>query len=207
MTILAIAPAHNSPGRKDASGAFLPESRAAVALHGGAMVSLDNRLSDDARRRWAQDTLASFAGAGFEAVAFFCHGFRDGLQTGHRRAHVRELALAIQATGAQIAILYACDAGRDADRDRADDVLPGPGGEGGFASALAAEGLRVDAHTTAAHTTINPFVRRFDRSSTGDWIVEPRSAKWAAWARRLRSDRVFRLTFPLLSADEIRAAL
>ena len=204
MTVLAIAPRHNSPGKRDASGAFAPEARAFIKLHGGALVDFDNRMDRAARWRWLRGTLAAFDGGGFDAVAFFCHGYRNGIQAGAHMPQAAELASFVRATGAGICVLYACDAGRDLDPERADDLAEGPGGAGGFAWELARHGLQVDAHVTAAHTTINPHVRRFP---AGDWIVSPKDPLWGAWRRRLKSDRAFRLSFPLQSIAEIRAGL
>ena len=42
MTVIAIAPAHDSPGKHDASGAFIPEARAFVKLHGGKLLTFVN---------------------------------------------------------------------------------------------------------------------------------------------------------------------
>src|SRR5690606_18287712 len=96
-----------------------------------------------------------------------------------------------------IITLYACDAARDGDSDRRDDVAPGPGGDGGFADALR-DALsadhhmhgHVDAHASLGHATKNPFVRRFwmDGESAdigGDWLISPGSPAWRTWVRRM----------------------
>lgn len=215
MTVLAIAPMYDSGGKHphDATGAFRPEGEAFRRLHGGKLALFDNRATDEIRRV-AVDGIVSRAGP-VETVALFCHGFRDGLQTGHRIRHARALGANLAALYPNVIALYACDAARDADKETADDREPGPGGAGGFASALA-EALEgssvrwVDAHATTGPTTINPFVRRFtigDLRPDGDWIVEPGSARWGEWRRRLRADREFRLSFPLWGLDEIHERL
>jgi hypothetical protein len=205
MTVIAIAPAHDSPGKKDASGAFLVEARAFVRLHGGKLLTFDNRREPAARFVEVIDLLH---GRRADAVGFFCHGHRNGLQIGAtlRNAHV--LAAALRDVGAASVPLYACDAARDNDADRSDDSEPGPGGAGGFASTLSAAlpGVVIDAHTTAAHTTRNPHVRRFMSGGDGAWLVEPGSPLWRTWRDALR-DRDFRLSFPLLSSDAIAACL
>ncbi|MBK7153843.1 MAG: hypothetical protein IPH72_19025 [Sandaracinaceae bacterium] len=83
---------------------------------------------------------------------------------------------------------YACDAARDDDADRRDDVTQSAGGDGGFADqlrdALAAHGLtgHVDAHAKPGHTTKNPHLRRFHMDGGpgvgGEWLVEPGTALW-----------------------------
>lgn len=213
MTVLAIAPRYDRPGVnpktgkawKDATGAFLPEARAFVKLHGGEVATFDNRASEASRFR---ETLEILASSGpIETLAFFCHGFKSGIQCGARVHNLWALARAIPSV--QSIALYACDAARDSDADRADDTARGPGGEGGFASLLArkARAQWVDAHATAAHTTKNPHLRRFGPSGIGRWLVEPGSDLWGEWCARLQNDRDFRLTFPRLSEAEIRESL
>ena len=191
------------------TGAFAPEARAFTALHGGVMRVFVNRNPKPQRFEQTMGFLRDFKGADLAAVAFFCHGYRSGLQCGATLENVHELAEAVRATGAPICILYACDAARDADKDKADDMQDGPGGAGGVASIMARAGLLVDAHVTTAHTTQNPFVRRFhpdDDSDAGEWIVKPRSKLWRRWRLALK-DVQFRLTFPFRSTAEIRADL
>ena len=206
MTVIAIAPAHDSPGKHDASGAFIPEARAFVKLHGGKLLTFDNSREPAARFVEVIDLLH---GRKADAVGFFCHGHKNGLQVGAtlRNAHV--LAAALRDVGAASVPLYACDAARDNDADRSDDSEPGPGGAGGFASTLSAAlpGVVIDAHTTTAHTTRNPHVRRFMSGGDGAWLVEPGSPMWRTWRDALREDRDFRLGFPLMSADAIAAYL
>lgn len=206
MTVLAIAPMHNTGGKKDATGAFIPEARQFARLHGGKVLLFDN--SKPSKQRFA-DVIDLLQGRrGISCVAFFCHGLRNGLQVGAtlRNAHV--LAAALRDVGATSVPLYACDAARDNDADREDDQDDGPGGVGGFASVLASAGpFRVDAHTTAAHTTKNPNVRRFDGSASGEWIVAPRSAWWPMWRETLKIDPIFRLSFPLWTNERIVAEL
>lgn len=208
--ILAITPATNTPGKKDLTGAFLPEARHLCKLHKGHIRTFRNRKPKPARFEELMGVLAKYEGAGLSAVMFLCHGYRTGLQPGVTLENAADAARAVRATGARVCTLYACDAARDSDKDRADDMIEGPGGAGGVASIFARAGLLVDAHVTAAHTTINPFVRRFspdDDSDAGDWIVKPRSALWRTWREALHDDRTFRLSFPFRSTAEIRADL
>lgn len=205
--VIAIAPMHNSPGKKDATGAFLPEGRAFAKLHAGRLLMFDNRRKSVDRLAEVIDLLA---GQRAECVAFFCHGYRTGIQVGATLRNVHALAAALRDVGATTVPLYACDAARDADAFRDDDLEDGPGGAGGFASALSRHGFTVDAHATTAHTTINPHVRRFDPhddTDAGEWLVTPGSPWWATWRRALRDDRDFRLSFPLWSRERLVAEL
>jgi hypothetical protein len=220
---LAFVPDTNSPGKRDVTGAFLPEARAFTGLHdlpdpvafpSGAGVSF-RRRGDAVLRAIAQHR-------DLEVVAFFCHGWRDGIQAGFRVPSIDRLAdaLAVAGTPQLIVALYACDAARDADDARSDDTgAAGPGGDGGFADelrdALCRRGLvdcRVDAHVTTAHTTRNPYVRRFEGGGSimggqgGSWLVRPGSRLWRTWVRALRGTTL-RLRFPLMSAADVHAEL
>lgn len=205
MRVLAFCPRSNSPGKKDATGAFIPEALAFVRLHGGRVAYFDNLLPPAQRFRSVLQELSQSAPV--ECVAFFCHGHKNGMQIGANLRNIPTLAAAIAGVDARIVPLYACDAARDLDADRSDDSLPGPGGVGGYADRLSRAlggDISVDAHTTAGHTTWNPHVRRFPG---GKWIVEPGSPLWRKWRAKLREDRDFRLTFPFMSIKDIHARL
>lgn len=228
MTVLAIHPAHNSKGKRDATGAFIPEARAWAELHNGHLdapatthvARFDNHAAPAKRRRDVEAILRGHRD--LNAVGFFCHGLTRSLQTGHALAHVESLADALTACtrpGAVVA-LYACDA---ADTPRKD----APGGDGGFADALrdalvlrdAAHwrGGWVDAHVTTGHATRNPYVRRFSCTLAvpsevplgivgGEWLVTPGGPLWRSWARALRETDL-RLRFPLMQRVDIAEEL
>lgn len=195
-------PAYDTPGRKDSSGAFQPEARRLVtALGCNAVTKLfdSNRALPDRR----YEVIAAIEKlANVDLVAFLCHGWRDGIQAGWTLMRVNDLAhrLALACSNKATVALYCCDTGRDQDGDRKDDVAVGPGGKGGFASALfvgmRAKGWRGQlwAHPTTAHTTKNPHVRIFrqdDDPELGDWAVEPYSPLWGKWKAALQ-DTEFR---------------
>lgn len=224
MRGLVVHPLHNSPGKHDASGAFVPEAKRFAELHGFDRVGFDNQ-APKVRRRVAVETAIWEAEGLLDVVAIFAHGFRRGMQTGHTLGNVADLAECIARRSAPDVrvVLYACDTARDADRDRTDDMDLGPGGDGGFADALrdalgreGCHGGWVDAHVTAGHTTRNPHVRRFHTDGSlegvagGDWLVVPRSLLWRRWARSLWGKvepEDIRLRWPLLTAEEIEAEL
>ena len=126
-----------------------------------------------------------------KVIAFFCHGFFDGIQLGfnlrnyvqyqgNRLRDVEALARAIGRIGTRdVRIpLYACLAGRDDD---------------GFAAQLRDElvaycpNCLVDAHTNARHATWNPYVKRFvaPAGSNGCMIVPENHRLWPEWRRLL----------------------
>jgi hypothetical protein len=220
--LLAIYADHDTPPKSDAKRVFRPESErfcdeATAAGWSCTRAPFDNRASLPARRKEVEALIAKRPGPGgtgkWGAIAFFCHGFRTGLQTGHNTlVQARRLAdvIATHAESPAIITLYACDAGRDGDADRRDDVQgQGPGGDGGFADklrdVLSAEHRmhgHVDAHASLGHATKNPFVRRFwmDGQSAaigGDWLIATGSPAWRAWVRRMASKTdTLRYTFP-----------
>lgn len=217
MKLLCLVPDANTPGKKDTSGAFHPEAVALAKHLGVAPTSAVRRFPAKAglAQRRAVCTRTIEEQTDLEALAFFCHGWRNGLQAGYQLAHVRTLAQLIAGHMVDRAhvLLYACEAGRDADADSADDREPGPGGDGGFADELrdACESLgrhvTVMGHTTAGHCTQNPYARRFAPGCMGrggEWYVEPRSALWGRWVRALREPGgTLRLRFWAMTTGEI----
>jgi hypothetical protein len=206
MRALAIYATKNTGTKHDSTGAFAPESLAFQKHYACYRVGFDNTLGAPKRTAFVEETLR--AHRDLEMVAFFCHGLRRSLQTGHDMATVGRLASAIaEASGPRVIVaLYACSTGAA--------TLVGHQGqetrENGFAAALrnALHALgktgHVDAHTNAAHTTRNPYVRRFMMGETGaDFIVEPSSPSWKRWRTELTRDLRFR--FPALTVEQVRA--
>lgn len=215
---LAIAPAHNTT-KPDATGAFQPEAQRFLKYHKvtGKPYLFDNSRPLPARRGEVDDLLDAHAGAGLECLAFFCHGTKHGLQTGHEMGHGLFLGQRIARTLSPGAVvcLYACDAGRDSDMDSKDDVRQGPGGADGFASVVyrgilsVLPGVTLVAHATAGHTTQNPWARvwRDDTDpGSGDWFVEPHTKLWSTWCKALRLTS-YRYRFPFLTEEELAADL
>lgn len=217
MKIAAFAPLYNTQGRHDATGAFQPEAGRYLAYHGASIACLylfDNRRTKKEMRAAVVNVLKSRSG--LDAIAFFCHGYKRGLQCGIDTDTARDLARAIGASSlwaGPAVTLYACDTGRDIDADRLDD-LEQFGGDGGFADRLRDElcvagyvHCRVDAHTTAGHTTRNPNVRRFDGAGSpvggiGGYYIVPKGSKmWKKWRAALTTD--FRFQFPFMDCTGI----
>lgn len=232
MRALLIHAGHNTT-KPDATGAFIPEARnyAKWLTAQGWDVTLrafDNRAEKPARRREVEGYIVNGDGP-WDHIAFFGHGLKTSIQSGHTVDHVPALVDLLRDTCSPrlIVTLYACDAARDGDRDKRDDVNDSVGGDGGFADvlrdALYARGMtgHVDAHAKPGHATKNPHVRRFDidEHTAGDgWLVSPVPpkdatkaerdavrAKWRAWIRALKGDMRWR--FPWLTPAEIDRAL
>ena len=220
--VVCFAPKYNVK-RADATGAFQPEARRFLDHHGYSQDSLhifDNKATKPKMRREILDVLSGYTE--LDGVFMFMHGYKSGIQCGFRNCDVHVLAKAISEScdciGAPdwvtpIVGLYACDTGRDLDKDRRDD-LEQFGGDGGFADLLRDElcrqgayFCRVDAHVTAGHTSKNPNVRRFfgDGSHTGGiggyYPIPFRSKLWKKWRLALKTP--FRYDFPFMTAAEI----
>jgi hypothetical protein len=220
MKLVCFVPDANTVGRKDASGAFLPDARAFARHHGCEPDDVVVRFpaaSPPDRRRWVCTQMLR-ALKDLEVVAFFCHGWPDGLQAGFQRPHILTLARLLAASTVANAhvLLYACNAGRDRDADALDDLQTGPGGDGGFADELrdACDSMKaritVTAHASAGHTTQNPYVRYFapGDSQGGVWYVEPKSELWPLWVRALRDPQsTLRWRFWGMTREAIAAEL
>jgi hypothetical protein len=219
--ILAFVPDKDTPGKADVSGAFYPEALKFVRHHGG--ISADVRRFPSTgpleQRRAAIAKVLRENGPTLTALAFFCHGFRHGIQAGYTKSTVLSLAsfVATRCTTQSHVILYACDTGRDSDEDTQDDRAPGPGGEGGFADALrdACEALNrqttIVAHTTRGHATTNPHARFFKPGTGGvggEWFIEPGSRWWPKWRTELYAPfSTLRFRFPFMTPEAIQHEL
>jgi hypothetical protein len=194
---LALHVLHNTGGKNDAGGAFIPEAVHFQRLHACHREGLDNRLAPPQRRAAAESILVKHRD--LECVAIFCHGLRRSLQTGHDMRTVGDLAAAIAtASGPRVVVaLYACSTGATDD-----------GFAAKLASSLAALGKvgHVDAHTNAAHTTKNPNVKRFPFGDpVSRWLVVPGTPMWQPWRIALKGD--LRWRFPLMTQDAVFAEL
>ena len=213
---LVLRPIHPSASKPGDAGEFAREAMRFGRFHPGARyVPFNNLAGKGSRRREVERAIAS--GGPWDVIALFSHGLKTSIQTGHGVEHVNHLADVIAANAApRLCVeLYACDAARDADADKRDDLTESVGGDGGFADmlrdALATRGLvgHVDAHAKPGHTSLNPHVRRFvmdhGPGAGGEWLVEPGSPLWRRWIAALKGD--LRHRFPLMTVEEIHAEL
>lgn len=217
MRALILRPIHASKTKPGDAAEFKRESERFAKLLGpeARIVPFNNAFGKGARRREVERAIAS--GGPWDVIALFSHGLKTSIQTGHHVEHIGQLADVIAAHAApHLRVeLYACDAARDEDADRRDDVTEAVGGDGGFADqlrdALAARRLtgHVDAHAKPGHTTKNPHLRRFHMDGGpgvgGEWLVEPGTPLWRPWVAALKGS--LRMRFPLMTADEIKADL
>lgn len=237
--MLIFRPEHNAHGKKDVTYAFKPEAekfQAAVCTKDSKIVVIDNKRPNAERQFDVLFALqdAELSKKTYHGIAFFCHGWKTGIQLGFRNKDVETLADRIQRIcnhDMTNVPLYCCSTAaspkqisyarrRGTSRGLPHDAFSSPGeGDNSFADllrdALCAQGAkysRVMGHTTVAHTTKNPHVVFFDGMGTKDGgvggyrPVGPRSSNWKAWRKALRETDL-RFRFPFMTVEEIHAEL
>ena len=201
MTTLIFTPDRNSRNKKDFTGAFRPEAQAFARIKKseGAVRIVEINTSKPLKHRRDQvlEALKSTPeDTHLATVAFFCHGYADGIQFGFKNEHIPELVAAMKdvVTNDVCLPFYACSSANT-------KVRHAPGGDGGFCDELRDELCRqgmvdcsVIGHTTVGHTTRNPYVRVFNGNGSsiggtgGHWAIRPRSTYWKKWIKWLRAD-------------------
>lgn len=205
--VLIITGDRNSTGKRDFTQAFLPEAKAfAEAIPGNhRVIRIDTSQSMGQRRTQLLDEIRELKDADLEHIAFFCHGWADGIQCGLRKTDCKEFAESVKAVLPPApwpasrpihVILYCCLAGSTSDKNIS--------GDGGFADKLrdafceaGMTWVKVYAHTTAGHTTRNPYVRIFEGQGSpiggigGQLLVQPGAKLWKTWRSALWSQGVY----------------
>lgn len=222
MSSLVLYSSKNSKGKKDATGAFIPEAEAFAEYWNTEKNNIIGiPLEGMSKKKRRELTIASIKesmnGTPLNLVALFGHGWPSGIQFGFGMKEIPELADCLVehcAYNARI-VLYACLTAENSERDN-DHEHVGPATDGGFADILRDELAKrgmigwIDAHKTAGHTTWNPYVVRFDCEDLKDidmdfaggyWLVQPRSPHWKKWREALKGDMRFR--FPMMTEKEI----
>jgi hypothetical protein len=238
--MLIFRPEFDSHGKKDVTYAFKPEAEKfakAVGSPQSNIIVINNRQSMAKRQQQVLAALHVVTGpegfgrssraSVYDGVAFFCHGWKTGLQLGFRNKDVELLARYIQSISKHDMTnvpLYCCSTAyaKKSGKPPTPDAKSSPGeGDNSFADllrdALCAQGAklcRVMGHTTVAHTTKNPHVIFFDGMGTtvggagGYRPVGPRTENWKAWKRELRKhEGTLRFRFPFMTVAKIHAEL
>jgi hypothetical protein len=227
MKTIVFYSSKNSKGRKDATGAFIPEALAFAKFHNipnDQLFGIDCvTQSKDVRRKLVYDSIHQLGSIGdpIDAIAFFGHGWPDGIQFGITRKNITDFSALLRqcCTTNVVVALYACLTA-DNDIKGVSVDKPGPGTDGGFADllrdALSHEGIfggHVDAHATAGHATMNPFVVRFrclssERGIGGNWLVAPQSKNWKKWNASVHNEKdTLRFRFPFMGVVAIEEEL
>jgi len=228
--ILVIYSNTNTGKKHDASGAFIPEAQAFQAAHNIPdcnMVGIKcPRIKKSTRRKQVYEAIERVSqDYPLDAIAFFGHGWPDGIQFGINREHIPELVSHMDGCCTQEVkvTLYACLAAENDVRDKQIKKL-GVATDGGFCDVLRDEMVRqgftaghVDGHKTSGHTLVNPYWVRFLCENVDDpefgavggaWLVAPRSILWKPWVNALRDrDKGLGYRFPFMDELDIKAEL
>jgi len=205
--------------KKDYEYAFKPEAerfKEVIPYVGRphTLIKIDVSQSMNKRRQQLFDLtndLDTYTHGSICDIAFFMHGWRDGIQCGLTTSNTIDKFIKIlipklnAKTGREKCslfhvILYCCLTGGS---------KVNQGGDGGFADKFRDElcknnlgECKVYSHTTAGHTTRNPYVRIFEGhgskhgSIDGQWVVRPKSKGvksplWSLWKKALWSKGQF----------------
>lgn len=226
MSTLIITPESNTKGKKDYTGAFLPESKAfAKSLNGESIiVTFDNTLPFEKRRKQLFDRITTAAegrGGCFSTVAIFSHGWSTGIQPGVDLKSIKKFVELVEPMVWPQAsfLLYCCSTGSDPQDDKeeapgtSDPTLDGNLGDGSFADVLrdelckaGATDCAVMAHRTAGHTTMNPHVIFFrgEGSTVGGMggvmpVTKKHGKLWNTWIKELKTSFRFEMPFMIIS--------
>ncbi len=177
---IAFTGDRNRAGKKDYTFAFRPEA----IMYAGAdrVFAIDMSWQPRVRR----DLIATAIGREAPTeVGFFCHGLSKKIELGFDVSTAHELASILYEVGCTRVALHACLTGKDPIN--------------GFAATLRDQlwqrfgdgPVRVLGSTTSGHTSRNPHRRLFRSVSgmpgTAGFIVEPGSALWKPWVKRMHA--------------------
>lgn len=207
--LLIFYSSKNTHGKKDATGAFIPEARGFARHYGIPDEHLIGVDCTQPKRQRREQVLAAIASVeGLEGLLFFCHGWPTGIQMGFnlKNLHILADVIAKHAVDDIKVGLMACLTAENKERDNEVKEI-GPATDGGFADRLRDElSARkisrgwVDGHKTAGHTSWNPMLIRFlcenanqeedDDHETpgGSWIIKPGSLYWKRWREALKNN-------------------
>ena len=216
MESVVIYSSKNVKGRRDATGAFIPEAKRFAKINN---VPEENMLAvpcvgmkAEKRREIVLDFFDEIGTRRVDMIAWFGHGWSHGIQFGFNKRNIEDLVKALPITEHKH-VLYACST---ASTNKNTRNIKMPGTDGGFADTLRDTMLNydftsgwVDGHLQPGHTTRNPYMIRFmveeGNTKGGSYIIEPGSGLWSIWVKALKTD--FRFKFPFMPVKEIQKYL
>ncbi len=205
---LVISRENNSPGKKDASGAFEPESKAMTRILRDMgrnvthiRVRTDSYENKHTMRGWLLDKINRTHkenGNPLSAVSIFCHGWRTGVELlPTREQGAKEVAQVLAARGVKYFNLFACSTGE-------------PNPNGNWAQWVVEECVQlghkmlVFSHEPAGHTTWNPNINlywsdgeKLHQQDHRDFVT-----KRKGFVKKMKRDQEFRLMLPF-ALDEV----
>jgi hypothetical protein len=196
ITAFAIAPSHNTGGKNDATGAFLPGAKKFGTAYNCPWRQFDNTGAKNVVRQRFYDTIDTNCPAGTNFFAYFGHGIPAGLASPHVYGDDLDDLLAVlqpKISKPFVAVLYACSSGAAS------------GFTGKFREKLGGD-VWVYGHTTVGHAFLNPDVSEEASGNSPTWrMLYPAGDELRApWAEALKYTDLW-LRFPLLDDDNIYA--
>jgi hypothetical protein len=219
--ILVLYSSKNVEGKRDATGAFIPEAMTFAKHH---EVPEDNMLGIEcpgvpAKRRFSEVCMHLRNKTNIKWIAMFCHGYSSGMQFGMSKKNIPILVKYMEMSCRKNLklSLYACST---ASTNKNTRKLSMPGTDNGYADKLRDGMLKagfkggwIDAHLTPGHTTQNPFVLRFYTEPSfekdwdmpgGEWLVSPKSKLWRKWKRCMQNRKsMFRFRFTEYTEEQL----
>jgi hypothetical protein len=196
ITAFAIAPNHNTGGKNDATGAFLPGAQKFGKAYSCPWRQFDNTGAPNVVRKRFYDTIETHCPSGTNLFAYFGHGIAKGLASPHVYGDNLDDLLKIlkpKISKPFVAVLYACSSGA------------AQGFSGKFRDKLGGD-VWVYGHTSVGHAFLNPDVSEEASGNSPTWrMLYPSGDELrAAWADALKYTDLW-LRFPLLEDDDIYA--
>lgn len=225
MSVLVIYSSKDEPGKKDATGAFIPEAFKFASLHGVPKNDMCGVECPRVKKQHRAEKVLEFLYSSIarrddrevDLIAWFCHGWSTGIQVGFGKDNIEEeLIEGFKGASPELKhVFYACSTASTSKESRS---LNAPGTNGGFADTLrdymVKNGFKegwIDAHLTPGHTTQNPNLFRFYVDNAfddtwdlngGDWIISPKTPLWLRWKHMIRHTD-FRYYFPMRTQTSI----
>jgi hypothetical protein len=220
----------NSKGRKDATGAFIPEAKNFSKIHNipeEDQVGIDCRkLEKWDRRKIVYNVLNEQKNDSLSKLAFFCHGFPTHIQFGIYLNHLGELAdiLADKLSNNAKIIFYACSTMSSFNKGVSDGLFEnddGPCVKDGFCDTLrdrlvekTDKYFEIFGHTGPGHATMFPYVAKVspiehvtEDMDGANWVISPLSRDlWKSWCIKLKKTDL-RYKFPWLTKEELTSQL
>lgn len=219
--ILVMYSNTNVKGKRDATGAFIPEAKRFAAHH---EVPDENMIGIrcpgvPSKKRFEEVCMELRNRSEIQWIALFCHGYSNGMQFGMSKKNIPQLVqyMKMSCSDDVRMTLYACSTASTSKKTRQRSA---PGTDNGYADKLRDEMLRcgfrggwIDAHLTPGHTTENPFVMRFYSEPRfendwdlpgGEWLVSPKSSIWKQWKRCVQHEKsMFRYRFTMYTEYQL----
>jgi hypothetical protein len=186
----------NSPNKKDSTGAFIPEAKKFADYHGDVIL-VPVKCRGNTRDQRAQVVYNELDKHDkIDTVVFLCHGHPTHIQHGfgiRGKNNNERFAKILSSKNVERIIFYCCSVARNNPKISQMSYC----GDLHNELYLLGNNAEIYGHTTAGHTTRNPFVKVFVNGDVeGKFIVDPCTKDWEKWRTKLRRNSTYRFKFP-----------